>query len=269
MKESLLFITPAWLIGLIIMFTMIGCIKIGAVIGNRKLQQNHIENTANKTIFGSVFGLFAFILAITFSMSGNRFEQRRAATLSEAKAISVAIMRTDMYPEPERAGFRKELKEYLTARIEYISIEKRKENLDPIQKRLSDAEHKLWSRANRLSATAPSIMPATLMLPALNDMFDTAIGNNYCELQRVPETIVFMLFILSFVSAFFVGYISADNTKLDKYVVTGFCFLSSLVIYITLDLDRPRTGLITLDISKTAITSQMDLLNEVHHTEHH
>jgi hypothetical protein len=264
MKESLLFLTPAWLIGIIVMLTMIGCIKIGAVIGNKKLQENHIENTANKTIFGSVFGFFAFLLAITFSMSGNRFEQRRAATLSEAKAISVAIMRADMYPEPERTGFRKELKEYLQARIEYLSVEKRKEILDPIKTNLANAEHALWARANRLSNNDTDMMPGILMLPALNEMFDTAIGNNYCELQRVPETIVLMLFILAFVSAFFVGYISADNTKLDKYVVTGFCFLSSLVIYIILDLDRPRRGLITLDISKTAITSQLDMLEEHH-----
>lgn len=268
MKESLLFLTPAWIIGVVIMFIMLGCIKMGARVGNKKLQENHIENTANKTIFGSVFGLFAFLLAITFSMSGNRFEQRRAALVSEAKSMSVAIMRADLYPPADRDIFKKELKAYIQARIDYLSGTKEKERLDPIRERLAKAEHMLWGHTTRLSNSSPSIMPAFLMAPALNEMFDNAIATNYSEMQRVPESIVIMLFILSFVSAFFVGYISADNTKLDKYVVTGFCFLSSLVIYIILDLDRPRRGLITLDISKTAITSQLDMLEE-HHHEHH
>jgi CDP-diglyceride synthetase len=260
MKETILFLTPAWLIAIIIMIIMLICIKIGAVIGNKKLKEDLIENTANKTIFGSVFGLFAFLLAISFSMSGNRFEQRRAAAVSEAKAISVAIMRADLYPAEERAAFRKDLRDYVQGRMDYISGEKKKERLDPIQKRIDKAEHALWERATRLSKNSTSIMPSVLMTPALNDMFDSAIANNYSELQRVPESIVIMLFILSFVSAFFVGYISADNTKLDRYVVIGFCFLSSMVIYIILDLDRPRRGLVTLDISKSSITSQMHLL---------
>lgn len=268
MKESLLFLTPAWIVALAIMFIMLGCIKLGAKVGNKKLQENHIENTANKTIFGSVFGLFAFLLAITFSMSGNRFEQRRATIVSEAKAMSVAIMRADLYPQAERDGFRKELKVYIKARIDYLSGLKEKERLDPIRKRLHHAEHVLWERATRLSNSSTNIMPAMLMAPALNEMFDSAIATNYSEMQRVPEAIVFMLFILSFVSAFFVGYISADNTKLDKYVVTGFCFLSSMVIYIILDLDRPRRGVISLDISKTSITTQMDLLEEKLTTNH-
>lgn len=243
------------------MILMLTSIKIGAAIGQKKLElENHIENTANKTIFGAVFGLFAFLLAITFSMSGTRLEQRRAATVSEAKAISVAIMRADLYPENERAGFRKDFKDYLQGRIDYITVKKKKEILEPIQERINKAEHNLWARAMRLSTNDSSYVQATLMGPALNEMFDSAIANNYSELQRVPETIVIMLFILAIVSAFFVGYISADGRKLDRYVVTGFCFLSSMVIYITLDLDRPRSGFITLDISKTAITSQMHLL---------
>jgi hypothetical protein len=261
MKESILFLTPAWILALIVMILMLTSIKIGASIGQKKLElENNIENTANKTIFGAVFGLFAFLLAITFGMSGTRLEQRRAATVSEGKAISVAIMRADLYSPEDRAAFRKDFKVYLKNRIDYITVEKKKEILEPIQERINKAEHALWDRSMRLSFNASSVVPASLMAPALNDMFDSAIATNYTELQRVPEMIVIMLFILAIVSAFFVGYISADGRKLDRYVVTGFCFLSSMVMYITLDLDRPRSGLITLDVSKTAITSQMHML---------
>ena len=40
---------------------------------------------------------------------------------------------------------------------------------------------------------------------------------------------------------------------MDWPVVVRFCILSAFVIFITLDLDRPRTGLIRLDIAEQAM----------------
>ena len=110
----------------------------------------------------------------------------------------------------------------------------------------------------QLSVNAPSIIPSNQMIPALNDMFDSATSNDYAELMKVPQSIVLMLFMLSLICSFLVGYIWGEKGKLDWFVMTGFCFLSSLVIFITLDLDRPRRGLIQLDTSHDAIFSQIE-----------
>lgn len=110
----------------------------------------------------------------------------------------------------------------------------------------------------RLAANAASVIPHSQMVPALNEMFDSATAYDYSEYQRVPESIVWMLLILSFVSAFFMGYSSAEKGRLDWYVAFGFCFLSVMVIFITLDLDRPRRGMIQIDVSHKALLSLMD-----------
>jgi hypothetical protein len=65
------------------------------------------------------------------------------------------------------------------------------------------------------------------------------------ELERVPDSIVIMLFAVSLATGFFLGY-SSPESKLDWFVAVGFCLLTAVVIYITLDLDRPRRGFIHL-----------------------
>lgn len=262
MDNSLLFLIDTWKICLMLLVMMMLCIWLGSAIGEKKFKGEYAENAANKTIIGSVFGLMAFLLAFSFSMSGSRFESRRTASISEANAIGTAILRADLYPEAERNAFRADFKNYLQARIDYLASAWDDAKLNGIQERQKAAADNLWSRAMRLSINAPSIIPSNQMIPSLNEMFDSATTNDYSELMRVPESIVVMLFVLSFVSAFFMGYSSAEKGKLDWYVAFGFCFLSVLVIFITLDLDRPRRGLIQLDTSHQAIISLMDGLQD-------
>jgi hypothetical protein len=86
-----------------------------------------------------------------------------------------------------------------------------------------------------------------MMLPALNAMFDSATKSNMVLNSNVPETIVYLLLAFSIVISFFIGYNSGLEKKINNKFILGFCFLICTVIFITLDLDRPRRGLIKLD----------------------
>ncbi|MHA3787532.1 bestrophin-like domain [Flavobacterium hauense] len=259
MNIRLLHDIDAWVYALLLFAIMLICIWLGARTGKKKAQKkDYIENESNKTIFGSVFGLLAFLLAFTFGMGGSRYEARRSASIAEANAIGTAILRADLYPEEQRNAFRADFKDYLQARIDYLKCQRDDPKISEYAASQQKAGNSLWKRAMTLSVNAPSIIPSNQMIPALNEMFDSATSNDYSELMKVPQSIVTMLFILSFVSAFFMGYISGEKGKIDWYIAMGFCFLSAMVIYITLDLDRPRRGLIQLDVSHNAIFSQID-----------
>lgn len=248
----------AWVYAAALFFIMLGCIRLGGRLSKRLPVKGQVQSEATKTIFGSVFGLMAFLLAFTFGMGGSRFEARRAASITEANAIGTAILRADLYPEGDRKAFRSDFKAYLQARIDYMSCPWNDPKIPKYKQAQQKAEKNLWERVTRLSVNAPSIIPSNQMIPALNDMFDSATANDYAEIMKVPQSIVIMLFILSIVSSLLLGYTSSGKGKLDWYVITGFCFLSAIVIYITLDLDRPRRGLIKLDTSHKAIFSQID-----------
>ena len=258
-NASLLFRIDAFLLVSILFFLMLICIRIGSAWGKKqKSKLEYYENPANNTIYGAVFALLAFLLAFTFGMSGNRFDARRHATIEEANAIGTAILRTGLYPDPDRAIFRNDIKNYLQARIDYLTV-----GTDVAKQIKADSQalfyaSALWDHALQFSQKNPSVIISGQMIPALNEMFDDATTTTYNELMRVPDSIVIMLFTLMLICAFFIGYISEGKGRFDWYTGIGFCLLSALVLFITLDLDRPRRGLIKLDTSLQSIVLLMD-----------
>jgi purine-cytosine permease-like protein len=96
------------------------------------------------------------------------------------------------------------------------------------------------------------------MIVALNQMLDIRTTRKIGELSQVPLSILVMLFALCIAASFFIGY-NFGEKKPDWLVVASFCLLTSIVIYITLDLDRPRRGLIQLDTSQQAMIELREL----------
>jgi hypothetical protein len=258
-RTSLLFRTDAGLLSIILFILMLVCIAIGSAWGKkRKAKAEYFENRANDTVHGAVFGLLAFLLAFTFSMSANRYEARRQAVIEEANAIGTAIERADLYPDSDRVVFRNDLKNYLQARIDNITAGADLAKETKADKQASVYESRLWNHASEFSKKNSTVIISGQMMPALNEMFDSNTTDTYNELMRVPETIVMMLFALSLIASLMVGYTSVHKGRFDWFTGTCFCLLSAIVFFITLDLDRPRRGLIQLDTSHHAIISLMD-----------
>ena len=254
-KDSFFFhVDPALLI-LVLFMGMLTLMKLGSFIGLRRhLSKNEPDNPGNSTVLAAVFGLFAFLLAFTFSMSGSRYDSRRQSIIKEANAIGTAILRTDLYPPDVRAAIRKDLKSYTLARIEYISSGRDRLAMAHGAANSQIATRLIWRRVTDEAKKASSLFPAIIMIPSLNDMFDAGNTNDYSEILRVPDSIVILLFALCLVCAFFVGYQSSHKGRFDWVIATGFCLLSALVIFITLDLDRPRAGFIQHNTSQKAMT---------------
>jgi len=258
-KVSFFLSIDTWLLVIILLLLMLACIKLGEAFARRRRARLEFpDNPANSAINGAVFGLLAFLLAFTFSMSGNRYDDRRQASIVEANAIGTAILRADLYPDSLRQAFLADFKNYLQARIDNFAAGPNIEAIKTADKQAAVFAARLWSRATGFAHVNPSPVISGQMIPALNDMFDSATSNTFSELIRVPTSIVFMLFALSLISSFFMGYISVSKGRFDWFTGAGFCVLTSLVIFITLDLDRPRRGLIQLDTSHGAIISLMN-----------
>ena len=238
-------------------------IWLGSKAGQRrKGKPDYHDNPSNNTIYGSVFGLLAFLLAFTFSMSGNRFDARRLASIKESNDISTAILRADLYPDSDRVVLRSNFKLYLQARIDFLTAGTDIEKVEEASNRATLQSEHLWKHANEFYKKNNTTVITGQMVPALNNMFDSANSNTYSELMHVPSSIVMMLFLLALVAAFYVGYVSVGKGRFDWFIGVGFCLLISVVVYITLDLDRPRRGLIQMDTSHQAIIELMDLFEK-------
>ena len=262
-SESFLYHTNAALLSLLLFVAMILLLEVGSFVGHRLRKTEENKNDAiNTTIVAAVLGLFAFLLGFSFSMSGGRFENRRINNINEANAIGTAILRADLYAKPERDSFLYDLKKYTQARIDYFDAGN---NISTMQKAELNTQYyanRIWDRATSNASKASSLYPGNLMIPALNTMFDSMSYNNYGEKFRVPDLITILLFSISLVCAFFVGYQSVIKGGFNRTITIGFCLLSVLVIYTTLDLDRSRSGLIRHNTSLQSLADLMKMFDK-------
>jgi hypothetical protein len=259
-KDSFFYSTNVTVLILLLFVGMLILFQVGSLVGDKLRKPIDRKNDSiNTTIVGSVLALFGFLLGFAFSMSGSRFETRRLNNIAEANAIATAITRADLYPSVERDSFRNDFMGYVQARINYFQVGNDLSAMKKANIKSQDYATRIWNRASNDAMNAKSLFPANLMLPALNTMMDSANSNNYGEKFRVPDPIIFLLLSISLVCAFFVGYYTVNKDWFNRTITYGFCVLSCLVIYTTLDLDNSRTGFIKHQLSLQAFT---DLLQQ-------
>ncbi|GAA3972402.1 hypothetical protein GCM10022407_17750 [Hymenobacter antarcticus] len=226
------------LFGALLVFTGIG-LRVG------KWRSAYATATDEQSVaVASLLALQGLLLAFTFAMAGTRFEARRGAIIDVATSLHTAILRADLYPAAERQGFRQDLRQYLESRIRYAESPREKA---PIAAALAQSEfyaQRLWARTVRLSPEPEYQIATEQMIAALNTVFEHGLARQASLRARVPDPIVYMLFIISLATAFFTGYVGTNRRKFDWLAVAVFHLLVGLVVYITLDLDRPRRGLI-------------------------
>lgn len=243
MRHSFLFDTSAATIVIVLFFIMVIAIIIGYSIG-KKSKKNKSDDSGIQT---SLLGLLALLMAFTFSMAGSRFENRKSSLIEEANCIGTAILRADIYPDSVKNAFKTDFKNYLNARITYFESKRVDSEITAALKQADESSQSLWKRASFYAKDKDYFIQSQMMLPALNEMFDIATTTNTVFNSGVPESIIYLLLFFSIVISFYIGYSSGHSKKVDSLYLSGFCFLTCVVIFIILDLDRPRRGAINLE----------------------
>jgi hypothetical protein len=99
-----------------------------------------------------------------------------------------------------------------------------------------------------------------LLLPALNAMIDTTTTQTMAT-QMHPPTIVFvMLFGLALAASLLAGY-GMTGSKVRSWLhMLGFALVMAVSVYVILDIECPRLGLIRVDAFDQAL---VDLRNNM------
>jgi hypothetical protein len=194
---------------------------------------------------GSLLGLLALLLSFTFSMSSSKHDYRLKVIVEEANDIGTAILRADLYPDSIRTAFRHDFKNYVESRIEFFAAGIDTARIYRSLETSAALQQSLWNRASSLGREQSNFHRSSQMIPALNAMIDIVTTRNAANLEKVPELIIYVLFLLCFTSAFMLGY--SAGIKPDLIIITGFVLMISITVYLILDLDRPRSGTITME----------------------
>jgi hypothetical protein len=263
-SQSFLFTTDASELAGILIALMLITMYLGYLLAKRR-QKKHpdLNDESSSTILGALLALLGLILAFTFSMSGSRYDDRRKIITEEANDIGTAILRCDLYPQEVRNELREAFKPYLEARIAYLEVGI---DVDKVAASLIEKDKhaaKIWEIATTYSKENPSdFVTSNQMIQALNAMIDVTTTRLALDTARVPELIVYLMFILSVVSSFYGGYMFGHKGKIDWVVAVGFAVVISVVVYTTLDLERTRRGVTNLNANNRYIIELRDLLKE-------
>ena len=241
-------------ITIVVIILMIMFYWLGRFMIQKFIQLNPDQRDKNSgMVVGSLLGLLALILSFTFGLSNGRYDKRMTVVVEEANIIGTAILRADLYPDSIRNLLRTEFKNYVETRIAYQEAGR---NLPKIYEALDSAnasQQRLWKIVTTAAQDRDNLVRTSNMVPAMNQLIDIVTVRNAVAIAKVPDLVIFLLFILCFSASFLLGYLSP--AKPEWGIVTCFLIMIGLAIYMILDLDRPRSGIINLKDMNYFITS--------------
>jgi len=259
MNTSLLYQTPGYIIVSLLFVMMLLFNRIGFKIQQRQTAKNDESVSAGLgPVEGSLLGLLALLLSFTFGMSASRFDERRSVIVQEANDIGTAILRCDLYTDIDRKELREDFKLYVDARVAYYNAGNSKQKNSDAIKESEKQSGRIWNKVMMLSQDKENTLRSQQMIPAVNSMIDIVTTGQAARYATVPDSILWLLFVLILTASLIVGY-SNSNKKINHVIVSGFALMTVLTVYLILDLDRPRRGIITTDASVQKIIELKNL----------
>ena len=263
MPSGPLYYIDAQIITIILFISLIAALEIGYRLGRQA--RGNTDDTAKSqsgTIQGAVIGVLALLLAFTLSMAISRYETRRQLVLDEANAIGTTYLRSKMLPAPYPAQAADLLRQYVANRLEFYNAGIDDVRLQADNDQAGQLQGQLWAVAAAASALDNRAVPTGLFVQTLNDTIDLQAKRLAATRNTVPETVILLLFGVAIATAAIVGYNSGLSNRRHLFAALTLIVLITVIIWVLIDLDRPRRGLILVN-QQSMLDLQQALNREV------
>jgi|TARA_R110000772_G_scaffold148001_3_gene258550 hypothetical protein len=248
-QQDLLYGYSSVAIVVVLFVSIIVLNEVGFRIG--RFVQAHTDSEAKSltgSIQASILGLLALLLGFTFSMSMQRFDNRSMALIDEANAIGTAVLRVQLLPEEFRDEAGDLFQEYIGLRVDVGQLDlTRAGEREIYNDRIGTLQNTLWTLA--IAATEVDPRPVTMgaFISALNAVIDSQGKRNALLQMQVPEVVLLLLFTVFISSGGIMGYSAGlSGTRIFAPIVLV-SILITLIVFIIIDLDRPKRGLIQVN----------------------
>lgn len=239
----------AWIPIFLLLFGLIAiCLRLGWRAGRRRLEQlGESANEGLSAMDGAIYGLMGLLLAFTFTGAASRFDERRALIVQETNAIGTAWLRLDLLQAGPREQARDLFRRYLDQRLETYSDVMDREIVSQRLSTTASLQGEIWNLVMAQWRESGSMPLVQSLVPALNEMFDIATTRVLATRQHPHPVIFGMLLALVLASAFLLGFSQGKVASQSRLHLLGFAVVTALALYIILDLEYPRVGLIRVD----------------------
>ena len=239
---------PTWPIVLGLLVIMLMANEIGFRIGlrDRKKQSEQGQNVSG-ALKASIFALVALLLAFSFSATTSRHELRQRLVLDQANAIGTCYLRAGLLPEEQKSRIQEILKQYVEKRLAIFAQGRQPGKYQQLSAEIDQLLSQLWVSVEYANVVSPETTRNSMIVPAANDVIDLSSTRAWAVRNHLPRPILQLLLACIVLSSLLYGHSSGQSgvRHLGLWLSANIVF--ALVLYVVLDFDRPRQGLIQVD----------------------
>jgi hypothetical protein len=236
-----LFRQSAWVTTVAIVVLMATAAAAGFAWGRRRAARG--EKIETGKVEEATLAIMGLLLAFTFAMALDKHARRRETVVADSNAIGDYYTAVSLLPQPLRGDLQQLVRAYAEHRLD---LERRAPLSDTDAARAINEINAMHNRMTELTRAAveqrtPVVEP---LVNTLNGLTSSQAARLWAATDRLNWPIVVLLAVSVVVSLALLGRGQGVDNKPRPLVTLGFIVMIGLILYLTLDLNQPRRGLI-------------------------
>jgi len=208
---------------------LLGSHEIGYRLGYRVTGLDDDYKRRVDMIRTAILALVTFLIGFSFSAAGGRFIDRQDMIVKEAKYARDRLQLLHSYGT---------------------------EAVAPLLAKAGETQKRIWQLG--VAGVGSDREFANFMLPPLNDVIDIHSEHLSAARRHVPQAILVVIVITAAIGMGMIGYDNGLVRKRYLLLSGAFAVVSAASLWMTIDLDRPRHGLVRAsDVPYTELLQSM------------
>ena len=231
-----------WVTAAVLAAAMLAAWMLGWWRG-RRLANKEREAPASK-LSDANLALLGLLLAFTFSMSLVKQDQRRAMVVANSNAIGDFYTCASLLKDPIRKKLQATARQYVEHRL---TLTPTLSDEATFQRKFGEIQE-MHDRMQTLVAEAldggtPVAVP---LVNTLNELTSSHAARLAAVRDRLPPSVLLLLFMAAVLSMAVIGRQQGLSGDQPCAATISFVVLVAMVVWVTLDLNQPQRGLITV-----------------------
>lgn len=195
---------------------------------------------------GPILAIYGLLLAFSFHGAMQRFDERRKLIVEESIALASAYRQADLL-SPERClAFQQLLRDYVEIQSGLRTSALEGDNAKAPYGLSRRTFENLWDFAVEATSDPEDRDVRRSLLQTLGEIDRISTMSSTSPYLHPPLIIFMVLFVLSLVSAFLLGY-QTSTIRRKSWVHLGlFVLFLAVITYLVVDLEYPRVGAIRI-----------------------
>ena len=213
---------------------------VGAISRNSRWRLSEVDRDDFGVILTASLTLLGLIIGFSFSMTIDRYDQRKNYEEAEANAIGTEYVRADLLPEASGQKVKMLLKSYAQQRLLFYRVNdsRRLREIDATTLQLQAA---LWDATRDVANEKPTPITA-LIVSGMNDVLNSQGYTQAAWWNRIPFAAWVLLGAIAICCNILVGAYRRGESQAKRFLILPLIVAISFLLIA--DIDSPRGGLI-------------------------